>query len=127
MHKHNDLSLICPECGKSLETKRKMYRHLKSHNYQEKVKDGEIKERECTICNQMFPSNIYQTHMFKFHDQSVFFCDICGSKFRSRLALQRHIDVVHTKLWESQLLYHRYSRKSCLLKNLPFLIFSGFS
>ena len=97
MHKHNDLSLICPECGKSLETKRKMYRHLKSHNYQKKVKDGEIKERECTICNQMFPSNIYQTHMFKFHDQSAFFCDICGSKFRSRLALQRHIDVIHTK------------------------------
>ena len=93
-----DLPLLCPECGKSLETKRKMYRHLRNHKSQKRIfKDGNIKERECTICNQMFPYNKYQTHMFNFHDQSALFCDICGSKFRSRLHLQRHIDVVHTK------------------------------
>ena len=97
--KHDDLSLICPECGKSLPTKRKMYRHLKYHKCQKKKIDaGNIKERECTICNLMIPANTnIKYHMYKFHDQGAVFCDLCGKKFTCRFHLERHVNAVHTK------------------------------
>ena len=98
IHKHDDLSLICPECGKSLPTKRKMYRHLELHKSQKRqAKAVNSKERECKICNQMVPAIKHQFHMFKFHDQDAEFCDICGKKFPSRNHLERHMNSVHSK------------------------------
>ena len=60
-------------------------------------KEYHLKEKECTICNKMLHPNKYKTHMFKFHDQGVEFCDHCGKKCQSTRALERHILAVHVK------------------------------
>jgi len=91
--RHADISLICPDCGKTLPSKKKMYRHLEYH----KKGTYSFKEKECTICNKMLLPNKYKTHMFKFHDQGVEFCDHCGKKCQSTHALERHILAMHMK------------------------------
>ena len=96
--KHDQLSLICPDCGISLPSKKKMYRHLEKHREEKRVAlIDKPKEKECTICNIMVPHNTYQRHMYKVHDRMAEFCDICGKKCFSRAQLERHQMAVHKK------------------------------
>ena len=94
--RHADISLICPDCGKTLPSKKKMYRHLEYHKYERIRNANKLEEKECTICNKMLPSNKYKHHMFRFHDQGAKFCDYCGKKCDEKY-LERHILAMHTK------------------------------
>ena len=95
--RHEDLSSICPECGKSLSCKSKMYRHLESHKQQKKQKGKPKPEyKECPFCNQMVPHSSHRTHMYKFHDHKAEFCDLCGKKCQGRQHLERHIMRMHS-------------------------------
>ena len=53
-NKHVDLPLLCPECGKSLETKRQMYQYIEIQN---------VGAFFCDECDEKFQTK----RLFEYH------------------------------------------------------------
>ena len=90
MHEIVELKYKCEKCGRMLESKGKLKRHMETHF---------IQKTPCTICGKSF-SNV-ERHMKTIHgkdEDKRTQCQDCGKGFQSQSHLKMHQMSVHLKL-----------------------------
>ncbi|XP_019377587.1 PREDICTED: PR domain zinc finger protein 5 isoform X2 [Gavialis gangeticus] len=88
----------CRNCGKKFPVKQALQRHVLQCT--ENVNPGDSSRSfQCSVCNTSFSSELsYEQHKEACRGDARFICkaDSCGKRFKSKDALKKHKDNVHT-------------------------------
>ncbi|XP_033015764.1 PR domain zinc finger protein 5 isoform X3 [Lacerta agilis] len=88
----------CRNCGKKFPVKQALQRHVLQCT--ENVNPGDrSRSFQCSVCNTSFSSELsYEQHKEACRGDARFVCkaDSCGKRFRSKDALKKHKENVHT-------------------------------
>ncbi|XP_073812318.1 uncharacterized protein isoform X2 [Musca autumnalis] len=114
--KATESCFLCPYCGQSYSTKRKLRNHLKSHSddrpyacgvcgkaykYLRSAKDHQlihsgIRPYKCSICEKSFKrADKLKTHMIVHSELRPYKCEECGKTFKYSAVLRSHM-YMHT-------------------------------
>jgi len=83
----------CSECRKSFTKASSLYSHLKAHH-----QSSSNLPFECENCDEKFTtaSNL-KNHQIFHHNERPIICEECGKTFKSKIAIDRHRQVIHRK------------------------------
>lgn len=79
--------LSCTTCGTKFKRRSEYRQHLLEH----KLKNGDIHNTKCQICDKLFTSkHTLHTHMKIHYGKKEFLCTICGKEFLRKFYLDVH-------------------------------------
>ncbi|XP_014430321.2 PR domain zinc finger protein 5 isoform X6 [Pelodiscus sinensis] len=110
----------CRNCGKKFPVKQALQRHVLQCT--ENVNPGDTSRSfQCSVCNTSFSSeSSYEQHKEACRGDARFICkaDSCGKRFKSKDALKKHKENVHTGNSRKKLMCSVCSKKCSSATNL---------
>ncbi|XP_019389578.1 PREDICTED: PR domain zinc finger protein 5 isoform X2 [Crocodylus porosus] len=110
----------CRNCGKKFPVKQALQRHVLQCT--ENVNPGDSSRSfQCSVCNTSFSSELsYEQHKEACRGDARFICkaDSCGKRFKSKDALKKHKDNVHTGNSRKKLMCSVCNKKCSSATNL---------
>ncbi|XP_058149268.1 PR domain zinc finger protein 5 isoform X1 [Dasypus novemcinctus] len=88
----------CKNCGKKFPVKQALQRHVLQCTAKSSLKDSS-RSFQCSVCNSSFSSaSSFEQHRETCRGDATFVCkaDSCGKRLKSKDALKRHQENVHT-------------------------------
>ncbi|XP_010856615.1 PREDICTED: PR domain zinc finger protein 5 isoform X2 [Bison bison bison] len=88
----------CKSCGKKFPVKQALQRHVLQCSAKSSLKDSS-RSFQCSVCNSSFSSaSSFEQHQETCQGDARFVCkaDSCGKRLKSKEALRRHQENVHT-------------------------------
>uniref|UniRef100_A0A4W2DPS1 Zinc finger protein n=1 Tax=Bos indicus x Bos taurus TaxID=30522 RepID=A0A4W2DPS1_BOBOX len=89
----------CKSCGKKFPVKQALQRHVLQCSAKSSLKDSS-RSFQCSVCNTSFSSaSSFEQHQETCQGDARFVCkaDSCGKRLKSKEALRRHQENVHTE------------------------------
>ena len=90
-YEHDDRSVVCEICKKTLQNKRKLFNHQRSCN-------NNKKEYVCSFvgCSKRFKGKYgLQSHVYQAHYKTRFQCSSCPTNYASNYSLKKHLLSIH--------------------------------
>ncbi|XP_050802393.1 PR domain zinc finger protein 5 isoform X10 [Gopherus flavomarginatus] len=110
----------CRNCGKKFPVKQALQRHVLQCT--ENVNPGDTSRSfQCSVCNTSFSSeSSYEQHKEACRGDARFICkaDSCGKRFKSKDALKKHKENVHTGNFRKKLVCSVCNKKCSSATNL---------
>ena len=95
-----ELSKLCPECGKTFQTRHHMTIHYRANHTEAGRKRLEEKKKPknmmCNDCGAILKNEgSYYSHMRAMHSGKILQCDRCDLTFKTQSNLNSHVKLVH--------------------------------
>ncbi|XP_034934725.1 zinc finger protein 423 homolog isoform X2 [Chelonus insularis] len=92
-NQQKSMTIYCPKCELSFQSRQDMLNHLMKHFL------GQVmKQYSCEACDEFFfdPDSL-QKHLLESHAHHLYRCSLCRETFDSRVGIQVHFTVKHTR------------------------------